>query len=163
MTAGGNPKTGKTEILYRSSTEWMNFSPLNEAISGHQAVFTNDAVFVTGGYNGKIRKLSKIIRIIKMGSYYNTIRVVGKVSKFKYHSKTRFFMPVQQKLPQQATKLGNSRTSIARTRWTSLSFVQPKHIFTRRYESKYVSTYFLLNLLLRGPFTLMLTRCRFES
>ena len=59
MTAGGNPKTGKTEILYRSSTEWMNFSPLNEAISGHQAVFTNDAVFVTGGYNGKIRKLFK--------------------------------------------------------------------------------------------------------
>ena len=68
MTAGGNPKTGKTEILYRSSTEWMNFSPLNEAISGHQAVFTNDAVFVTGGYNGKIRKLLKIISKIKMGS-----------------------------------------------------------------------------------------------
>ena len=67
MTAGGNPKTGKTEILYRSSTEWMNFSPLNEAISGHQAVFTNDAVFVTGGYNGKIRKLSKIILNIKTG------------------------------------------------------------------------------------------------
>ena len=58
MTAGGNPKTGKTEILYRSSSDWMNFSPLNEAISGHQAVFTNNAVFVTGGYNGKIRKLS---------------------------------------------------------------------------------------------------------
>lgn len=68
MTAGGNPKTGKTEILYRSSTEWMNFSPLNEAISGHQAVFINDAVFVTGGYNGKIRKLLKNLQSIKIGS-----------------------------------------------------------------------------------------------
>ena len=86
MTAGGNPKTGKTEILYRSSSDWMNFSPLNEAISGHQAVFTNNAVFVTGGYNGKIRKLSLSFKP-------STTSILSdlffcKVEKFKYYSKT---------------------------------------------------------------------------
>ena len=64
MTAGGNPKTGKTEILYRTSSDWTKFSPLNEAISGHQTVFTNNAVFVTGGYNGKIRNPLKILLMI---------------------------------------------------------------------------------------------------
>ena len=90
MTAGGNPKTGKTEILYRSSSEWMNFSPLNEAMSGHQAVFANDAVFVTGGYNGKIRKLSYFFFIFKVD--VNVVRSFCKVSKFEYYSKAGLFL-----------------------------------------------------------------------